>query len=159
MSIDQSHQVVAHTVLWRPTGTGMQVLLQQRQRTGYLDGHWVYPGGRVRFGERPQMAASRESAEEVGVQIMQSRMLACLSYAVSLRADPESGRPQGADSGVNFVFHSNRWRGEPKALEPHLHSAPQFFAVDQIPLPHPPWVADVAVALTRLPQVLLRHYG
>ena len=159
MSIDQSYQVIAHAVLWRATSTGLQVLLQQRQRTGYLDGHWLYPGGRVELGERPQVTVYRESAEEVGVQIMQPRVLACLSYAVSLRAVSKPATHQGRQSGVNFVFHSNCWQGEPSALEPHLHSAPKFFAVDQLPQPHPPWVADAAAALTYLPQVLFRHYG
>ena len=34
MSIDQSYQVIAHAALLRATSTGLQVLLQQRQRTG-----------------------------------------------------------------------------------------------------------------------------
>lgn len=159
MSIDQSYQVIAHAVLWRATSTGLQVLLQQRQRTGYLDRHWLYPGGRVELGERPQVTACRESAEEVGVQIMQPRVLACLSYSLSLQAVSKPATDHGPQSGVNFVFHSNCWQGEPSAVEAHLHSAPKFFAVNQLPQPHPPWVADAAVALTHLPQVLFRHYG
>ena len=47
---------------------GGQVLLQLRQHTGFMDGHWACAAaGHVEAGESVLAAAVREAAEETGV--------------------------------------------------------------------------------------------
>ena len=54
-----------------------QVLLQQRQNTGYMDGHWSFSAaGHVERDESVTAAAVREVWEELGVSIHE----ACLLY-------------------------------------------------------------------------------
>ncbi|MFC5185467.1 NUDIX domain-containing protein [Actinomadura harenae] len=58
--------VGVHLVLTDPDG---QVLLLQRANTGFADGHWSVPGGRLDHGEPLPHAAAREALEEVGIHI------------------------------------------------------------------------------------------
>ena len=45
-------------------GTGTEVLLQLRQGTGYMDGHWAAAAaGHIEQGESVFEAAAREAAE------------------------------------------------------------------------------------------------
>jgi 8-oxo-dGTP pyrophosphatase MutT (NUDIX family) len=48
---------------------GDQVLLAQRQGTGYADGAWNLPSGKLEDGETISQAAVREGLEEIGVRI------------------------------------------------------------------------------------------
>lgn len=64
-------QDVALAVLRR----GDAVLLQRRDRAPFA-GQWELPGGKVRPGEAPDIAAVREAAEELGVPVAAPRLLA-----------------------------------------------------------------------------------
>ena len=46
-----------------------ELLLMQRQNTGYADGMWSVPAGHVDVGESVTVAASRELREETGLMI------------------------------------------------------------------------------------------
>ena len=47
---------------------GLEVLLQLRQNTGYMDGHWAAgAAGHVERGETAYDAARREACEELGL--------------------------------------------------------------------------------------------
>ena len=58
----------AYVLLLRPAGSGPdEVLLQLRQHTGFMDGHWACAAaGHVEAGESVLAAAVREAAEELG---------------------------------------------------------------------------------------------
>src|SRR5215207_9969041 len=61
----------AYVMLLRPAANGGdEVLLQLRQGTGFMDGHWACAAaGHVEAGESVLSAAIREAAEELGVTI------------------------------------------------------------------------------------------
>jgi 8-oxo-dGTP pyrophosphatase MutT (NUDIX family) len=71
--IDRFRVVPASYVfLLRPAGAdrGDEVLLQLRQHTGYMDGHWAAAAaGHVERGETAYDAARREAREEIGVDL------------------------------------------------------------------------------------------
>lgn len=48
---------------------GDHVLLAQRQRTGYADGQWNLPSGKVEPGEHAIAAIVREAREEIGIRL------------------------------------------------------------------------------------------
>lgn len=65
-----------------PTDVALAVLrrgdavLLQRRATGPFAGQWELPGGKVRPGEAPDIAAVREAGEELGVPVQAPRLLA-----------------------------------------------------------------------------------
>jgi ADP-ribose pyrophosphatase YjhB (NUDIX family) len=58
--------VAVGVVLFRPTGSGGEVLLVQRGRPP-AEGRWSFPGGAQRLGETAEAAARRELLEETGL--------------------------------------------------------------------------------------------
>lgn len=53
---------------------GDRVLLQRREHAPFA-GSWELPGGKVRPGEAPDLAAVREAREELGVEVEAPRLL------------------------------------------------------------------------------------
>ncbi|MGB6161268.1 MAG: NUDIX domain-containing protein [Pseudonocardiaceae bacterium] len=48
---------------------GEEILLGQRQNTGFADGSWHLPSGHTEDGESATIALIREANEEIGVRI------------------------------------------------------------------------------------------
>ena len=122
--------VVAHTVLSRDG----RVFLLRRARTGFMDGYFGLPGGHQRAGESVSEAALRECREETGALPRDLTPRCVLPYT--------SGRHQG----INFLFESYRFDGEPVVAEPQLFDDCCWAARDRLPDNVPPWLVD-ALAL------------
>jgi 8-oxo-dGTP pyrophosphatase MutT (NUDIX family) len=109
------------------TGGTDRVLLQLRQNTGYMDGHWAAAAaGHVERGETAYDAARREAREEIGVEVGD------LTFVTSMQ------RTQGADpidERIDFFFTCRSWTGEPRILEPEKAAAMDWFALDALPDP------------------------
>jgi 8-oxo-dGTP pyrophosphatase MutT (NUDIX family)/phosphohistidine phosphatase SixA len=82
----------AGMVLWRPSGSGIEVALVHRSR--YDD--WSYPKGKLEPGEHVLLAAVREVAEETGLHALLGRPLSTARY-------DRNGRPKRVDY----------WAGQP----------------------------------------------
>ena len=109
-----------------PTG-GDEVLLQLRQNTGYMDGHWAAAAaGHVERGETAYDAARREATEEIGVD------LGDLAFVTSMQrtrhADP-------IDERIDFFFTCRSWSGEPRIVEPTKAAAMDWFPLEDLPDP------------------------
>jgi len=154
MLSQRRYQAIVHALLWRESSSGLQICLHQRQQTGVMDGFWVCPGGRTVAGERPVASVCREIREELGVVAGNPRLIGLLTFTMSMPLSDQADQAMG----VNYVFATNRWHGEPYAVEPHLHSAPIFFDVENLPDPHPRWVKDVAEHLLKGSTTLMKHY-
>lgn len=50
-----------------------RVLIADRTRSRSLKDHWEFPGGKVKVGESPGVALRRELAEELGIEIGNTR--------------------------------------------------------------------------------------
>lgn len=87
-----------------------QVLLAQRQGTGYADGMWNLPSGKLEAGETVTQAAIRECSEEVGVQLTEDD----LRFAHLIHYRNHLGHAR-----IGVFFEVTHWTTEPFNAEPH----------------------------------------
>jgi 8-oxo-dGTP pyrophosphatase MutT (NUDIX family) len=106
---------------------GDQLLLALRQNTGYADGQWNLPSGKLEVGEDAISAMRREAREEIGIRFGGDE----LTHAVTVHH--RNRREQGR---VALVFTAE-WdpprHGEPVNAEPHKCGGIDWFAVDRLP--------------------------
>lgn len=111
---------------------GDEVLLQQRQNTGYMDSHWVAgAAGHIELGETARQAAVREALEEIGVSIP-PRSLKLVS--VMQRTD---GTNEPREQRVDWFWTSRAWQGEPRICEPRKAQGLGWFPLGDLPEPMP----------------------
>ena len=117
----------SYVFLLRDGEAGPEVLLQLRQNTGYMDGHWAAaaPGHEER-GETAYDAARREALEELGVRDLE------LEFVTSMQRT-RSGEP--IDERIDFFFTSRRWSGEPRAMEPEKCADLRWCPLGSLPEP------------------------
>jgi 8-oxo-dGTP pyrophosphatase MutT (NUDIX family) len=109
------------------TSGGTEVLLQLRQNTGYMDGHWAAAAaGHVEKGETAYDAARREALEEIGVEDVELEFIASMQRTRS--AEP-------IDERIDFFFTARSWAGEPRILEPEKCAELRWCALDGLPEP------------------------
>ena len=103
-----------------------QVCLILRSNTGYRDGEWALPSGKLDLDETFSQAAVRELAEEVGVKTD----LRNIKHAITLH------RKSDNEPGVGWAdvfFVCNSWEGDPFNAEPHKHGRLEWFDIDNLP--------------------------
>jgi len=83
--------------------TGEHGVLLTRRAIEPCRGMWHLPGGTVRFGERLTAAVGRVARRELGIEVLQSRMLGYIEYP--------SHYENGLDSPVGIVFLVTRHAG------------------------------------------------
>jgi 8-oxo-dGTP diphosphatase len=121
---------------------GADVLLARRLNTGYADGQWNVPSGKVEPGEHVTAAVLREAREEVGLTLPSE----AVRFAGVLHYSP----PEGGGR-VGFFFHAehdpDRW-GEPVNAEPHKCDGLRWAPLADLPADTVPYTAH-GVALYR----------
>jgi 8-oxo-dGTP pyrophosphatase MutT (NUDIX family) len=119
-----------------------QVLLQQRQNTGYMDGHWSFSAaGHIERDESVHAAAVREVYEELGVLVAESDLEpVCTVHR----------RQSHRDSGqrVDFFFVVSAWQGEPTVREPERSGGIRWAPLSDLPEPLVP-VDAIALEMLR----------
>jgi 8-oxo-dGTP diphosphatase len=119
----------AFVLLLRDGPGGDEVLLQRRQRTGFMDGYWAASAaGHVEFGEPCTTAVVREAREELGIVLAEDD----LRPLCAVHRYQKSDRP--VDQRVDFFFTCRHWDREP-ALQEHKASALRWFALSALPEP------------------------
>jgi 8-oxo-dGTP pyrophosphatase MutT (NUDIX family) len=104
-----------------------EVLLQLRQGTGFMDGHWAAAAaGHVEQGETAYDAARREAREEIGVDDLD------LEFVTAMQRT-RGGEP--IDERIDFFFTARSWSGEPQVLEPRKSAGLRWCALDDLPDP------------------------
>ena len=99
-----------------------RVLMALRENTGYADGQWNLPSGKVEPGEELLAAAVREAREEVAVVVTAAR----LATVVHVQRQAETPR-------VGFFFEAESWHGEPANAEPHKCGGLRWVPLDALP--------------------------
>ena len=89
-----------------------EILLQKRAGTGYLDGYWDFPSGHVEFGESLRDTASRETKEEINIDVAPEdlELIHIKQFFVERNY-------------INYTFEARSWQGEPRICEPEKCSA------------------------------------
>jgi 8-oxo-dGTP diphosphatase len=114
---------------------GDRVLLSLREGTGYADGKWVLPSGKLEVGEDVVGAVLREAAEEVGLRLNREEVR--LAATVHHRSRAGQGRV-----GLFFAaeYESTR-HGEPVNSEPHKCAEIAWFPATDLPANTYPYAA------------------
>ena len=95
----------------------------KRANTGWCDGYFGLPAGKVENGESFRQAAVREAKEEVGVDVQ----LTDLKFMVSAHRQSEDSE------WVDVIFEATSWSGEVINAEPEVHSEVAWFALTNLP--------------------------
>src|ERR1700733_15131833 len=116
------------------------VLLAQRQGTGYADGAWNLPSGKLEDGETVAQAAQREGLEEIGIHTAERDLefVHLIHYRNSL-----------GDARIGVFFRVLSWRGEPYNAEPHKCSQIDWFPISGLPAQTYPYTAEGISAYVR----------
>lgn len=119
---------------------GNSVLLQLRQGTGYMDGHWATAAaGHVEVEETASEAARREAREELGVEIAATDLFPLTTMQ---RCQDASSTAVGR---VDFFFVCKEWAGSPQIMEPGKAAGLKWFDLDELPdalVPHERFVLE-----------------
>ncbi|MCI2417393.1 NUDIX domain-containing protein [Saccharopolyspora sp. K220] len=130
---DRFQVVPSVYVALRRSDDGEQVLLQLRQDTGYMDGHWAMAvAGHVESGESVVEAACREAAEELGIAIAAEDLV---PLSVMHRTQGDS---KPLNERVDFFFECRSWTGHPHRAEPDKAADLQWFPLEELPNPTVP---------------------
>lgn len=133
-------ETVEASYVWleRVRKSNKEVLLIQRANTGFFDGMWCVPAGRLDIieeanppiWETPVEAGIRETKEEVGVDIDPGNLHLLFSLA---RVAEE-----GDHLRMDHLLYARRWNGEPYNNEPNRASAIGWFTLNSLPVPLAP---------------------
>ncbi|GAB7049149.1 NUDIX hydrolase [Catenuloplanes indicus] len=106
---------------------GDEVLLALRENTGFADGLWNVPSGKVEPGESAVAAVLREAREEVGLSLAVADVRLVTTVHVN--------RPDGhVRIGLFFhAVHDPARHGEPVNAEPHKCGGLAWSAVSSLP--------------------------
>ena len=109
-----------------------RVLLAERSGTGYADGAFNLPSGKLEPGEDVVGAVIREAREEIGVHIERDAVRAV--HVMHHRS------PEG-QTRVGWFFTADRYEGEPYNAEPHKCAGLLWAPIDQLPASTWPYTA------------------
>ena len=117
-----------------------QILLARRQGTGYADGAWNLPSGKLEDGETVSHAAVREALEEIGIRttVDDLRFVHLIHY-----------RNAQGHARIGVFFQALSWAGEPYNAEPHKCDQIAWWPLDQLPAETYPYTAEGIKAYLR----------
>lgn len=125
----------AYLLLLRGAGDELEVLLQLRGAgTDFMPGHWASgAAGHVELGESVFVAAAREAAEELGIEVDPEDLSPLCTVQRRL---PGSDDP--VEQRADFFVTTRTWSGEPSAQEPAKCAELRWCGVSALPDPMVP---------------------
>lgn len=117
-------------------------LFVKRWQTGWMDGYYGLPSGKVEKNEGFMQAAIREAEEEVGVIVRPEDVsFACAAW----RPSEDSEDMEWCD----VVFMAHKWSGNPHNAEPDMHEEIAWFSADELPDNVVPHIRALMTAISR----------
>lgn len=92
---------------------GNKVAMLVRKNTGWRDGDYCLPAGKVEYKESYKNSAVREAKEEAGVDIDVEHLR--FVHAMHRHSKQDGGYIEWVD----IYFEASEWNGEPYNAEPH----------------------------------------
>lgn len=122
MSERYQSKVVVFLILTRIIDGNTEILLQERQNTGYMDGKYdMAVSGHLEKGESLSMALVREAKEEMDIEV-DEKDLELVSVIHPYQEDY-----------INFFFKTKEYRGTPKIMEPEKCNNLKWFNICELP--------------------------
>lgn len=116
------NKVVVFLVLTRNVNGYEEILLQERQNTGYMDGKYdMACSGHLEGGESMSMALVREAKEEINIQIEERDL-----ELVSILHPYQEGY-------INAFFKAKKYKGIPEIMEKEKCSNLKWFNMEKLP--------------------------
>jgi 8-oxo-dGTP pyrophosphatase MutT (NUDIX family) len=109
-----------------------RVLLAERAGTGYADGWYNLPSGKLEPAEDVVAAVVRETREEIGLHLDRGQVR---PVHVMHHRNPEGS------TRVGWFFVAEQWDGEPYNAEPHKCAGLLWAPLDQLPANTWPYTA------------------
>lgn len=110
------------------------ILLLRRQNTGFFDGHWALPAGKLDKQETPRQALLRELQEETGIEAASNAIGGeLIVFAKNLHHD------LSFDGRFYYFAQVVNWAGEPRNTEPNKASEMAWFPLTMLPLKMVPY--------------------
>ena len=130
----------SYVYLLREGDDGTEVLLQLRQGTPYMDGHWAAAAaGHVERGETAYDAARREAVEELGVTDVSLDLVFTMQ---------RTQHGEAIDERVDWFFTARSWTGTPRVVEPDKAAEIGWFPLSALPEPMVPHESHALAHLT-----------
>ena len=108
-----------------------RVLLLHRSNTGFGDGFWSLPGGKIDSGEKPSEAIKREIFEEIGIDA--TYRFSCVVHYTDFVPCSQADEDKPIIDLMGFFFCAQKWVGSIENKEPHKHSDLKWFPLEALP--------------------------
>ncbi|MCB1555713.1 MAG: NUDIX domain-containing protein [Alphaproteobacteria bacterium] len=92
---------------------GEKYFFLKRRNTGYMDGFYGLPAGKIDKNEDALTAALRELKEETGLSVDKENLKLC--HVMHRQESPENP----TDTWIDMFFRITSWTGEPENKEKH----------------------------------------
>jgi len=102
-----------------------KVAFIKRHNTGWMDGYYGLPAGKVEQDEPCVLGAVREAKEEAGVDLKPQD----LRHKITIHRNEQSKVPLWMD----VYFEASAWAGEPYNAEPEASSELAWLDLDDLP--------------------------
>ncbi len=106
---------------------GNNIAMVLRKNTGWMDGHYGLPAGKLEYYETFTAGAVREGKEEAGVDILESDME--FTHVVHRHGEDEDTFMDWVD----IYFVARKWQGEPYNAEPEKSEQLDWLDINNLP--------------------------
>jgi len=124
-----------------------KILLSRRHNTGFHDGEYSLPAGHLDGNETLIQTMVREAKEEIGVELKPE----------DLRLVHVMHRKEPSEERVNFFFTAEKWKGEPRIMEPHKCDDLGWFDTSNLPENVIPYIKQTIACV--LQEIFYSEYG
>ncbi len=109
-----------------------KIILTKRIKSGWGNGEYALPGGSVDGQETIRQASAREVKEELGVTVREEDLKVIHVMHIMHRGlEYEPGKTHF--EGIGFFLQTEKWEGELKNMEPHIHEFVDWFDLNNLP--------------------------